>query len=77
MRPPARDQAAVPGQQRARRDQPMGAQRGRHVPGQRGQDRPVGPVRLRAGDPTPEHRDLMTEHQDLGVLGRLAAAEQH
>ena len=24
-----------------------------------------------------EHRDLMTEHHDLGVLGCLAAAEQH
>ncbi len=27
------------------------------------------------GDLTPEHRDLMTQHHDLGVLGRLA--EQH
>ena len=37
----------------------------------------VSVLRLRAGDPTPEHRDLMTEHQDLGGLGRLAAAKQH
>ena len=65
---------AVPGQQRARSDEPAGAQHGRQPPGQRRQDRPVGLVRLRAGDPTPQHRDLMTEHQDLGVLGRLAAA---
>jgi hypothetical protein len=40
-------------------------------------NRAVGPVRLRPGDLTPEHRDLMTEHHDLRVLGRLAAAEQH
>ncbi len=39
--------------------------------------RPVGPVRLGPGDLTPEHRDLMTEHHDLRVLGRLASAEQH
>ena len=37
----------------------------------------VGPVRLGPGDLAPEHRDLLTEHHDLRVLGRLAAAEQH
>src|SRR5262249_14232793 len=26
---------------------------------------------------TPEHRDLMTQHHDLRILGRLAPAEQH
>jgi len=29
------------------------------------------------GDLAPQCRDLMTEHHDLRVLGRLAAAEQH
>ena len=67
----------MPGQQRARRDEPMGAQHGWRQPGQRGQDRPVGPVRFRPGDLTPEHRHLMTEHHDLRILGRLAAAQQH
>ena len=76
IRPLAFDQAAVPGQQRARCDEPVGAQHGRQQPGQRRQDRPVGPVRLRPGDLTPEHRDLMTEHHDLRILGRLAAAQQ-
>jgi hypothetical protein len=37
----------------------------------------TGQVRLGPGDLTAEHRDLMTEHHDLRVLGRLAAAEQH
>ena len=32
--------------------------------------------RPRLGDLAPEHRDLMTEHPDLGVLGRVAAAQQ-
>jgi hypothetical protein len=45
-------------------------------PGSEVINRAVGPVRLRPGDLTPEHRDLMTEHHDLRVLGRLAAAEQ-
>ncbi len=55
----------------------MSAQHGWKQPGQRRQDRPVGPVRRGPGDLTPEHRDLMTEHHDLRMLGRLAAAEQH
>jgi hypothetical protein len=76
VRPRARDQAAVPGQQRAWRDEPACPPR-RWQPGQRGQDRPVGPVRLRPGDRTPEHRYLMTEHHDLRVLSLLAAAQQN
>ena len=77
IRPLARDQPAVPGQQRARRDQPVGTQHSRQQPGQRRQDRPVGPVRLGPGDLTAQHSDLMTEHHDLRILGRLAAAQQH
>src|ERR1035438_4597101 len=77
IRPLALDQAAVPGQQRARCDEPMGAQHGGQQPGERRQDRSVGPVRLGPGDLTPEHCDLMTEDHDLRVLGRLAAAEQY
>jgi hypothetical protein len=53
----------------------VGAQHGWQQPGQRRQDRPVGPVWLAPGDLTPEHRDLMAEHHDLGILGRLAAAQ--
>ena len=67
----------MPGQQRARSDYPVVAQRGRQQPGKCRQDRPVGPVWFRLSDLTPEHRDLMTEHQDLRVLGCLAAAQQH
>ena len=37
------------------------------------QDRPVTPVRLGPGDLTPQHRDLLTEHHDLRILGRLTA----
>jgi hypothetical protein len=45
----------MPGQQRARRDEPMGAQHGWQLPGQRRQDGPAGPVRLWPDDLTPEH----------------------
>jgi hypothetical protein len=54
----------------------MGAQIGWQQPGERGQDRPVGPVRLRPGDMTSENRELMAEHHDLCILGCLAAAQQ-
>ncbi len=75
--PFACDQATVPGQQRARRDEPAGAQHGWQQPGQCRQDGAVGPVRLGPGDLTAEHRDFVTENYDLGVLGSLAAAQQH
>jgi hypothetical protein len=61
----------VPGQQRARRDEPIGPQHAWKQPGQRRQDRPVSPVQLWPGDLTAEHRDLMTDHYDLRIPGRL------
>jgi hypothetical protein len=30
-----------------------------------------------AGDVAPQHRDLVPQHEDLGVLGRLPAAQQY
>jgi hypothetical protein len=54
----------------------MAAQHRWQQPGERRQDRPVGPVRFRLRDLTPQHRDLMTEHHDLRILGPLAAAQQ-
>jgi hypothetical protein len=53
------DQAAVPGQQRSWRDQAMAAQPGGQQP----------------GDLAAQDSDFMAEHHDLGVLGRLAAAQ--
>jgi hypothetical protein len=74
--PLALDEAAVPGEQRARRDQAMAAQPGGQQAGQRGQDRAVGPVEPGPGDLAAQDGDLVAEDQDLGVLRRLAAAEQ-
>ena len=36
----------------------------------------VSPVRPRAGDLPPQHRDLVAENQDLHVLGGVAASQQ-
>jgi hypothetical protein len=54
----------------------VAAQSGWQQPGQGGQDRAVGPVRLRPGHLAAENHDLMAQHQDLRILGRLAPAQQ-
>jgi hypothetical protein len=54
----------------------MAVQPGWQQPSQRGQNCAVGPVQPRPGDLAAQDRDLMAEDQDLGVLGRLAAAQQ-
>jgi hypothetical protein len=71
----AGEEAAVPGQQGAWRDQPAATHRRWQQPGQGCQDRPVGPVRLRQGDLAPEHHHLVAQHHDLRVLGGLVAAQ--
>ena len=58
----------MPRQQGSRRNQSAAAQCGREQPGQYRQDRPVGPVRLRAGDLTAEHHHLVAQDHDLRVL---------
>ena len=66
----------MPGQEGSRRDEPTAMQRDWQQPGQCRQDRPAGPVRRRPGDLMQEHHDPVTQHHDLGILGRLAAAQQ-
>ena len=48
---------------------------GQH-PGQRSQDRPVGPGQPRSLDLPLEHGNLMTQDEDLGVLGVVGAGQQ-
>ena len=45
-------------------------------PGQRGQDRPVGPGQPRSLDLALENGDLVPQDQDLGVLGVIGPGEQ-
>jgi hypothetical protein len=70
------DQTAVPGQQGSQRDHATGAQCGWQQPGQGCQDRAAGPVRPGPGDLAAEHHHLMTQDDNLRVLGRLAPAQQ-
>ena len=72
------DQAGVPAQQGARGDnqaQLTELTAGRH-PGQRGQDRPVGPGRPRCPDMSRQNRDLVAREEDLSVLSTVRAGEQ-
>ena len=45
-------------------------------PGQRGQDRPVGPGQPRPFDLALEDGNLVAQDEDLGVLGAVGAGEQ-
>ena len=56
------DQAAMPGQQRSRRHQTAPAERAGQQPGQRCQDRPVGPARPGPGHLTAQHHHLVPQH---------------
>jgi hypothetical protein len=42
-----------------------------------GEHGPVSPLRFRAGDLAAQDRDLVPQHQDLGVLRGAAAREEH
>jgi hypothetical protein len=72
------DKAGVPAQHSARRDdQSQSAElAARQQPGQRGQDRPVGPRQPRNLDLALERRDLMAQDQDLGVLSPVGPGKQ-
>jgi hypothetical protein len=44
--------------------------------GQGGQDRSVWPTQARSGRLTTQHRDFVTQDEDLDILGGGAAGEQ-
>ena len=71
------DQAAVPGQQRGTSDDSMGPQPAGEQAGQGGQDRSVWPTQARPGHLTTQHRDFVTQDEDLGqnfeAIQRLVA----
>ena len=72
------DQVGVPAQQGARGDDQaqLAEMAAGQQPGQRGQDRPVGPGQPRCPDLALEHGDLVAQDEDLGVLGAVGAGEQ-
>jgi hypothetical protein len=74
--PAAGDELGVPAQQGSRGDEPNPAQRGGEQSAQRAEDGAVDPVHRRAGVASTQDGDLVTEHQDLDVLGCIRASEQ-
>jgi hypothetical protein len=72
------DEVGVPAQQGPRgHDQAQPAELAAwQPPGQRGQDRPVGPRQPRGLDLPLEHSDLMPQNKDLGILGAVGPGEQ-
>jgi hypothetical protein len=76
VRPAPGDQPAMPAQQGARRHDPMESKPLGQQPGKRGQQRPVGPVHSRPGDLTAQHGDLVSQDQDLHLLGCITSRKE-
>ena len=68
-RPFLLNQTPVPGQQGAGGHDPVPPQTPGQEPSQRGDYRPVSPVRPGTRDLTPQDCDLMPQHEDLSILG--------
>jgi hypothetical protein len=66
----------VPAQQRLRRDESMAPMLHGEQSGQRREHGAIWPGGAWPGDLPAQRGDLMSEYEDLGVLGRLAAGEQ-
>jgi hypothetical protein len=73
--PAAGDELGVPAQQGSGRHQPQLAQRGGQQPAQCAKHGAVGPGQRWAGVGAAQHGDLVTQHQDLDVLGGVGAGE--
>jgi hypothetical protein len=66
----------MPAQQRLRRHESMAAALRGEQPGQRREHSAVRPAGAGPGDLSAQDRDLVSQHEDLGVLGRLLAGQQ-
>jgi hypothetical protein len=73
VRPTARDQLAVPAQQRVRLDREVRPSRPRHRATKRSEQRPIGTSQPRSATMTAQHRQLMTQEEDLQLLSSDAA----
>jgi hypothetical protein len=62
------DQAAMPAQNRARRDQAMPAQHRWQGPDLRGEHRSIHSVQARFRIGSAQHRDFVAQHQELDIL---------
>jgi hypothetical protein len=75
--PAASDQVPMPTQQRRRLDEQAPPGRTGQQPRQPSQHRPVGPVDPRPGHLASQHRHLVAQHEQLGVLCRRTPRQQH
>jgi hypothetical protein len=76
IRPVPLDQAAVPGQQGGRGDDPVLMQCAGQQPGQRGQHGPIRPGRPHPIDLAAQHGDFVPQHQQLCCLGGIAPGKE-
>jgi hypothetical protein len=77
VRPVVGDQAPMPAQQRLRSHRERPPRATRQHPAERGQEQPVARREPRSPDLPAQDRQLVAQHQDLKLLGALAAPEQH
>ena len=70
------DQAAMPPQDGAGRDQTVHPQPPRQEPDQRGEDCAVGPVQPGPRMGAAQHGDLVPQHEQLGILRGRCPTEQ-
>jgi len=66
----------MPAQQRFWPDKQPGPAWAGQQPSEPSQHRSVGPVEPPPGHPPPQHPDLVTQHQQLSVLGDRASCQQ-
>jgi hypothetical protein len=74
--PRARDEAAVPAQQRLRLHQEARPAGSGQCPADRGEHGAVGGLEPGTWGLAAQHHELMAQHQDLQILGGLAVGEQ-
>jgi hypothetical protein len=68
--PLLRDQSAMPAKDGGRRDESTGDQGVGEASAERAEQGTVGPVQTWLGVRSPQHRDLVAQHEQFGVLRR-------
>ncbi len=76
VRPAARNELAVPAQQRVRFDREARPNRSRHRATERRQRRPISTRQPWPASMPPQHRQLMTQKQDLNLLRATSPRQQ-
>ena len=72
-RPAAGDESPVPAHDRRRCDEHAEASARRKQPGQGGDQGSVGPADPRSGSAPLKHSELVTQHEDLDLLGGVGS----